>query len=409
MDLLPKTLGTRPRLAVEIRPEGVLAARAEDAAAALSAISYGVLGPGSVLPGLKPGNVARRPAVVAAVRKALEAVMLKERQTSLVLPDAAVRVLLLDFDALPAKPAEALPVVRFRLKKLLPFDADDAVVSYQVMPAGRSDRNVVRVAAVAIPREVLAEYESVVREAGFEPGAVLPSTLAALSGLSEDEESTLVVNAGESSVTTAIVEGNLLLLHRMVDFAAEGVELTPIAEVSALPTLPSELLAAPLVDVDSSSAEWTMQQPLSGYGVIDDFHLAQQAEARAARLRDEIQQEFEREFAPNAWPGLSRKQMLPPPVDAIAARAAAAAREVTQAVSVATAYFEDTLQRVPGTVLCTGSLPAGELSALIAEAGFSAQEVRVRAMVDASMLAGGAATTGAPLGWLAGVRGALRS
>ena len=34
---------------------------------------------------------------------------------------------------LPSKVAEALPVVRFRLKKLLPFDADDAMVSYQVM------------------------------------------------------------------------------------------------------------------------------------------------------------------------------------------------------------------------------------------------------------------------------------
>ena len=63
----------------------------------------------------------------------MEAVALKERQTSVVVPDAAVRVLLLDFDSLPAKAAEALPVVRFRLKKLLPFDADDAVVSYQVM------------------------------------------------------------------------------------------------------------------------------------------------------------------------------------------------------------------------------------------------------------------------------------
>src|ERR1700678_3396878 len=85
-----------------------------------------------------------------------------------VVPDAAVRVLLLDFDTLPAKPAEALPVVRFRLKKLLPFDADDAAVSYQVMA---SSRGVIQVLAVAMPREVQTDYESVVREAGFEPGA----------------------------------------------------------------------------------------------------------------------------------------------------------------------------------------------------------------------------------------------
>ena len=69
---------------------------------------------------------------------------------------SAVRVLLLDFDELPAKAAEALPVVRFRLKKLLPFDADDAAVSYQVMATSKVGMQVL---AVAMPREVLAEYE----------------------------------------------------------------------------------------------------------------------------------------------------------------------------------------------------------------------------------------------------------
>ena len=39
MEILPKTLGTRPRLAVEVRAEGVVAARAEDAAAVLTAVA----------------------------------------------------------------------------------------------------------------------------------------------------------------------------------------------------------------------------------------------------------------------------------------------------------------------------------------------------------------------------------
>ena len=113
MALLPTTLGTRPRLAVEIRPEGVVAARAEDAQAVVSAVAFGVLAEGIVLPGLRAGNVGNVPVAVAAVKKALEAVALKERQTTLVVPDAAVRVLLLEFDALPAKAADALPIVRF--------------------------------------------------------------------------------------------------------------------------------------------------------------------------------------------------------------------------------------------------------------------------------------------------------
>jgi len=152
------------------------------------------------------GSAAERTALVAAVRKALEAVSGRGREVTLVVPDAAVRVLLLDFDELPAKAAEALPVVRFRLKKLLPFDADDAAVSYQVLASRRGQ---VQVLAVAMPQETLKEYESVVRDAGFDPGAVLPSTLAALAGLEESERPALVVNAGREAVTTAIVRGGI--------------------------------------------------------------------------------------------------------------------------------------------------------------------------------------------------------
>ena len=71
-----------------------------------------------------------------------------------------------------------------------------------------------------MPRELLADYELVVREAGFEPGAVLPSTLAALAGLPEGDAPLLVVNAGREGVTTAIVKAGVLLLHRTVDLGA---------------------------------------------------------------------------------------------------------------------------------------------------------------------------------------------
>src|SRR5579871_842790 len=223
MEFLPSSLGKRPRLACELRSEGVVAARAEEASELVAAISRALLdhaalplvrvGDTPASPGFSPG----RADVVLALRKALETVAQRGREVTLIIPDAAVRVLLLDFDALPSKPAEALPVVRFRLRKLIPFEVEDAAVSYQVMT---STRDLVQVMAVAMPRTLLAEYESVVRDAGFEPGVVLPSTLAALGGLSEGERPALVVNACEDFVTTAIVRAGILLLHRTVDLGA---------------------------------------------------------------------------------------------------------------------------------------------------------------------------------------------
>jgi type IV pilus assembly protein PilM len=423
MGLIPTTLGTRPRLAVEIRPEGVVAARAQDAQALVSAVAQGTPAGGVLAPGLKveaatPEAVRRE--TIAAVKKALEAVALRERQTTLVLPDAAVRVLLLEFDQMPSKAAEALAVVRFRLKKLLPFDADDAVVSYQVMS---TSRNMVRVLAVAVPKEVLAEYEGMVREAGFEPGAVLPSTLAACAGLTEIEAATLVVNAGENSVTTAIVQGGVLLLHRTVDLALDELMEAEMEEVAPTVAEAARVEVA-LVDVESTAGEWAKQEPLNGYGVLDDHHIERAETDEAQRRADAISAEFTQIFNDDsAVPdearervadddSVSREEMLPALPTTVsgwnARRLAAAGREITQALSVAAAYFEDTLQMAPGMVLCAGTIGAETLGQLLREAGFGDAEMHVREMVEPAMLTGGAVSTRVPRGWMAGVRGALR-
>ncbi|MEO6982879.1 MAG: hypothetical protein ABI072_07160 [Edaphobacter sp.] len=369
MGFLPTTLGTRPRLAVEVRVEGVVAARAEDAAALLTAVARADVSEGAVVPGLKAGNVVDRGGLVAAMRSALDAVAERaggrSRDVTVVVPDAAVRVLLLDFDQLPSKAAEALSVVRFRLKKLLPFDADDAVVSYQVMS---SAKDLVRVLAVAIPKDVIEEYEGAVVAAGYLPGAVLPSTLAALAGLDEAEAPALVVNARPGAVTTAIVRAGILLLHRSVDMSgdmngAAGVE----AHASELP----------LVDRESSVEEWARQEALGpgGYDRLDAEVAMQTSVVEAAVVREVVGTE--------------------------------AAHEVTQAVSVAAAYFEDTLRSSPETVLSAGTLGAETLAAMMQESGL--EGLRVREMVDTGMLEAGAVTATVPRGWLAGVRGALKN
>jgi type IV pilus assembly protein PilM len=391
MEFIPRSLGTRPRLACEVRAEGVVAARAEDAFAVLSAVSRVPLAEGVVVPRLRAvdaevevdnaassgvgGSAEGRAAVVAAVRKALDAVCLRTREVTLIVPDAAVRVLLLEFDELPAKPAEALPIVRFRLKKLLPFDADDAAVSYQVMS---SAKGLLHVLAVAMPRELLADYESVVREAGFEPGAVLPSTLAALAGLPEGDAPLLVVNAGREGVTTAIVKAGVLLLHRTVDLGADMRADAAAAQLAgnAMQELP--------VNRERSTEEWSRQEPVS---FIDQNDVA--AAIETVMIEDEIVQEIAQEIA---------AECLTDTAD-----------EVAQAVSVAAAYFEDTLQTPPPAIHAAGTLGAEALAALLDAAHIG--PLAVQEVLRPEMLGAGATSAGTPggvpLGWLAGVRGAL--
>jgi type IV pilus assembly protein PilM len=202
----------RPKLACEIAPDRVIAARAADSGQVLELCSTSELAPGCVVPDLTEGNLLQRDAVVNALREALEHVGGRSRDVVAVLPDAAVRVVLLDFETLPENRQEAEGVVRFRLRKSLPFDVDKAAVSYQVQNSG----NGLRVVAAVALHSVVQDYEGAFKEAGFSPGIVLPSMLAALAG-APAERGTLVVKVDARTTSIAILDKQQLLLFRTLE------------------------------------------------------------------------------------------------------------------------------------------------------------------------------------------------
>jgi len=204
--------GSRPPVAVEVMPEGVLAA-ASPAPGGQPTYAFEALPDWAISPSIGEPNLRAPELVAEAIRTALGQVSARGRSVTLVLPDATVRVFVLDFDALPANQAEALPVLRFRLRKMVPFDVEHAGLSYQILTESKSE---VKVLAAVLPGAILAEYEGAVRAAGYEPGAVLPSSLAALATI-DSLEAVLVANLTHQTLTTAITNGHDLLLYRTLD------------------------------------------------------------------------------------------------------------------------------------------------------------------------------------------------
>jgi type IV pilus assembly protein PilM len=210
----------KPRLACEIAADRVLVGRLAEDGRSLDGCAARELAPGTVVPDLVEGNLRQREAVRAAVEETLGSVAGRSHDVIAVVPDAAVRVVLLEFDTLPADSEEAASVVRFRLKKSLPFDVDKARVSYH----SQKSKDGIRVVAAVSLASVVEDYEAAFRDAGFSPGVVLPSMLAAL-GAAEGQKPTLVVKVDARTTSIAILNAEQLQLFRTLE-NTRGVTIT---------------------------------------------------------------------------------------------------------------------------------------------------------------------------------------
>ncbi len=205
-----------PQVAVEIATDGVVAARLRPGqGSSPELVAERPLPAGAVLPGLTETNVADAGSLVAALRQSLEAVGGAGREAALLLPDLAVRVALLEFEELPHHAEELDALVRFRLRKTLPFDAEQAALAVQVMRSGLR-RGVV---AVTASRERLNEYEDAFAAAGGRAAQVLPAGLAALMARAELGHGTLLLRWRSGALTSGFGWEQLPRLFRVIPTA----------------------------------------------------------------------------------------------------------------------------------------------------------------------------------------------
>jgi type IV pilus assembly protein PilM len=180
--------------------------------------------PGTLVPSPVEDNLRRPEAIVSLLsRIAPPNGHKKRRPAAVILPDYAARVSVLDFAAFPSAPEEQLPLIRFRLKKTIPFDIDSAAVSYFVQPSGSGQK--IEVVAVTVALEIIARYEALLRGSNFHPGEVTTSALAALNlyrGPDQSEDVAVVAKLAGRALSLMVVAGDSLKLFRCVELEAAG-------------------------------------------------------------------------------------------------------------------------------------------------------------------------------------------
>lgn len=219
-----------PLLACEIAQDYVAAARWSRGGTGLDSFAYEELPPGVVFATAAETNIINAEEVRTAVGRAFSRLHAKGEEIALLVPDAVIRVFVLHFDVFPRNPAEAIPMLRWRLKKSVPFEAEETLISY-MRQAPRED-GVDIVTGLARLR-IVREYESLVESMGSSPGVVMSSTLAALPLLSDGRPALLARVAG-STLTTATVREGVLRGYRCITLPVSVPHLTPQALLDEL-------------------------------------------------------------------------------------------------------------------------------------------------------------------------------
>src|SRR6202051_1915918 len=206
-----------PMVAIEFTPDQVSGARFTRTGS-LEGFAVEALPPGALVPSAIETNILNPIAVKAAVAGVCSTLKLKDEGAALLVPDPVIRVFVQHFDDFPRSSEEAIPMLRWKLKKSVPFEVDETLISY-MRQAPRED-GVDIVTALARLR-IIREYEALAEAAELRPGVVLSSSLAAIT-LLDDHRPTLLARVSGNSLTTAIVREGVLCGYRCTELPAEG-------------------------------------------------------------------------------------------------------------------------------------------------------------------------------------------
>lgn len=210
-----------PHLAIEFAPDCVAAARWKGNS--VDEFTVETLPPAALVPSAVEANVINASALKSAMANIVSRLRGRDQDVALILPDPVIRVFVQHFDEFPRSSQEAIPMLRWKLKKSIPFEADETVISYMRQPARAEGVDIV----TALARlRILREYEGLAEGAGLHPGVVLSSSLAAIS-LLEDNKATLLARLSGVSLTTAIVRGGVLCGYRCTELPAHSGDITP--------------------------------------------------------------------------------------------------------------------------------------------------------------------------------------
>ncbi|MEI7816646.1 MAG: hypothetical protein WCI45_05570 [Desulfuromonadales bacterium] len=159
-------------IGVEISPHGVVCALTGGNAASprVERVAQASFAPNTLQVSLREQNILNPEAFVAGLKSAYNLLLCRSDRVSVSLPDATCRIMLIDLEGRFKNRAEALDLIRWKLKKSIPLDSADTHLDYQQLTVRENGDLALMVAVVS--RTVISQYEDLITQAGLSPARI---------------------------------------------------------------------------------------------------------------------------------------------------------------------------------------------------------------------------------------------
>ena len=215
-----------PDVAVDITAGRVTALRLSWRGRQSSVAAHAVesLPPGAVVPALAAPNMPDVSTVGRVVRDAVGKLGGRVRRVALVIPDTVVKVSLVRFEQVPARPADLLEMIRWQMRKSAPFPMEQAVVSFTASAAQTDGAREFVVSTAR--RDIIEEYEGACAQAGLHAGLVDIATFSIINGVlgsgGVPSGDWLLVHTTHAYTSLAVLRGSDVIYFRNRAEEAEG-------------------------------------------------------------------------------------------------------------------------------------------------------------------------------------------
>lgn len=150
--------------------------------------------------------------------------LMKQKRWSLSLPEATSRTLVFTMESQPQSGSELQDILRWKMERGFGAPLEELSISREKIEKDSSGRD--RYLAVAIRREVLAEYESLISSLGWRAGLILPRHFGESQWLVRNGSTgdSLLMSGYESGFTAVILRDRHPLIVRTVNCGKDECE-----------------------------------------------------------------------------------------------------------------------------------------------------------------------------------------